>query len=806
MTKKIKHINYALVESVRPPMYKATKYWGKKPHNIWRQFIEAYSDVNDIVLDPFSGSSVAAFEAVKSNRKAIAFDLNPITCFTIESICSDFNESKFKATFNKIEKEMSLDSVYKEHFITNYNGNEATIFNYKWEDGKIARVSLKTGKESFSILPDKNIINITESQNKISIPFWFPTDKFPVNPSITHKFIKDIGGDSFENLWTRRNLYILSKIFSIITNESDNNVKIQLLSGFIQTLHLCSKMVVPRNPKSNRDFSGSWGRADYMIRRRSMEQNPFVVFRRSCLEKQGIVSALKDFKKKFPNGIKIYDAKKNKKINRKADINYGAIDIADLADYIPENSIDFIITDPPYAGLVYYMDLSLIWLVWLKKVDIKYEPDLRPEITIKKGSVERPEYRRRMENAFKNIHRVLKDEGYLVVTFHHKKIEEWNDFVRSVKYSGFKFDKITHQYNKRSGESNVSNPYGTSGADFYIRCVKHRDVDFSDDQSGLEHFIKQKAIDIIAERNQPTPLTILTSGLIPELLQAGFFQPDEYKKEIEKILIENCGEGKVFKSWKNEKNKAGEFWWFNNPNDYINFPDLPLDRRVEDLIISILRKNVSVKFDDIIGQLFKTFPNGLTPDPRSIVDTISKYAYKSSEKWKIKDETLQSITQHTRIIEVIIKIGNKAKHKTFVGRREQPELASNGKILSTFADYLALKNIKDIKREALNRVEMIDALWIDEELKIKCVFEVENSTDFTSAIQRASNLGNEVPKIMVIPDKREMELLRIKDPYFLYGFENQNWCYLTYSDLSKASGYSKVDLNELIRISRKVNE
>ena len=46
---------------------------------------------------------------------------------------------------------------------------------------------------------------------------------------------------------------------------------------------------------------------------------------------------------------------------------------------------------------------------------------------------------------------------------------------------GFKFDKITHQYNKRSGEANVSNPYGTSGADFYIRAVKHRDVDFSDD-------------------------------------------------------------------------------------------------------------------------------------------------------------------------------------------------------------------------------------------------------------------------------------------------------------------------------------
>ena len=41
----------------------------------------------------------------------------------------------------------------------------------------------------------------------------------------------------------------------------------------------------------------------------------------------------------------------------------------------------------------------------------------------------------------------------------------------------------------------------------------------------------------------------------------------------------------------------------------------------------------------------------LTPDPRGIVKLIGKYAYKSSEKWKIKEETLTSITNHTKVIE-----------------------------------------------------------------------------------------------------------------------------------------------------------
>jgi adenine-specific DNA methylase len=87
------------------------------------------------------------------------------------------------------------------------------------------------------------------------------------------------------------------------------------------------------------------------------------------------------------------------------------------------------------------------------------------EITIKDGQIDRDEYRRRLTNAFRQMHRVLKDDGKIVITFHHKEIKEWNEFVNAVRLSGFTFDKVTHQYNKRSGESNVANPYGTSGSD-----------------------------------------------------------------------------------------------------------------------------------------------------------------------------------------------------------------------------------------------------------------------------------------------------------------------------------------------------
>ena len=74
---KISNINSPLVEAKRPPFLNTFKYAGRKPHNIWGEYIKTYTNEGDVVLDPFVGSGTAAFEAVKNNRKAIAFDLNP---------------------------------------------------------------------------------------------------------------------------------------------------------------------------------------------------------------------------------------------------------------------------------------------------------------------------------------------------------------------------------------------------------------------------------------------------------------------------------------------------------------------------------------------------------------------------------------------------------------------------------------------------------------------------------------------------------------------------------------------------------
>src|SRR5258708_582929 len=165
-----------------------------------------------------------------------------------------------------------------------------------------------------------------------------------------------------------------------------------------------------------------------------MEQNPVDVFWRSCVGRQSVLTMMRDAAATFPNGITIHDVRTTKRLRQRADINYGATDVADLVGFVPERSVDFVITDPPYAGLIRYLPLSMVWLAWLEHLDRKYEPDLKAEIKVEKHSTaSRQHYRRLLRNAFEQIYKILTEDGRLVVTFHHQDVSEFNDFVRAVK-------------------------------------------------------------------------------------------------------------------------------------------------------------------------------------------------------------------------------------------------------------------------------------------------------------------------------------------------------------------------------------
>ena len=645
----MKDINFALVEEKRPPIYTAMKYWGKKPHNIWRKYIEHYTPKNGIYLDPFSGSAISVFEAVKANRKAIAFDLNPLTSFTIEVFSTKFDIDLFAKSVNDILNEIENDKIYLKYFSTKSRNSDenAIVQHFKWEDGRLyeigviytnsekkIRLNKKIKGSKYIATPNSKDQELAKTQSKIKITTWTPSESFNESPSFSKGFINAIGGNNFSNIWTKRNLYVLSKIFDKIKKINNESLKVQLLFGFIQTLHLTSKMCVPRRPASNRPFSTSWGRSAYLCSSRQMEMNPLHVFRGSCFGKQSVESSLtkvKEYLGKTPEVIKV--SKKNNykdKLNG-FDLKYGIVDINTITSFIPDKSVDFIMTDPPYGGLVQYLDLSLIWLNWLKNIDQKYVANSQAEITVKAGQKDINYFEKKFTNALKNLHIVLKDKGKIVFTFHNQEISIWNSFLKSIKLADFKIEKVIHQQNRRSGESNVSNPYGTSGTDFYIRCVKSKDTKIKTiNKHEFEDFVIKKAIEIIALRNEPTPYLFLFNGLLTSISSEGF-DLDNFDENLKQMLDKNIGI--IFCLSNNTFNKAGNLWWFINPDDYIKKPVASLTERVDKSILDLLILNKSITLEEAISDTFQKYPNGLTPDIKTIPSILKKYAKKSGEKW-----------------------------------------------------------------------------------------------------------------------------------------------------------------------------
>ncbi|NHI84033.1 MAG: DUF1156 domain-containing protein [Candidatus Thorarchaeota archaeon] len=110
---------------------------------------------------------------------------------------------------------------------------------------------------------------------------------------------------------------------------------------------------------------------------------------------------------------------------------------------IPDNSVDLVITDPPYFDNVHYSELSNFFYVWLRLLieneyfEEKYvSPENEAVVNLGMGK-DSKKYQQIMVSVFKECRRVLKEEGTLAFTFHHSKLQAWWAILCALRESGF---------------------------------------------------------------------------------------------------------------------------------------------------------------------------------------------------------------------------------------------------------------------------------------------------------------------------------------------------------------------------------
>jgi len=110
-----------------------------------------------------------------------------------------------------------------------------------------------------------------------------------------------------------------------------------------------------------------------------------------------------------------------------------------------DKSVDFVITDPPYYDNVQYSELSDYFYVWLREClkdeYDEFKPELVPkarEIVANKSANKDEEFFvESLANVFSECHRVLKQDGEMVFTYHHNENEAWSVILEALIRSGF---------------------------------------------------------------------------------------------------------------------------------------------------------------------------------------------------------------------------------------------------------------------------------------------------------------------------------------------------------------------------------
>lgn len=218
---------------------------------------------------------------------------------------------------------------------------------------------------------------------------------------------------------------------------------------------------------------------------------------------------------------------------------------------LPNNSVDYIFTDPPFGANIMYSELNTISESWLRVMTNNEEEAISNE-TQHKGLFE---YQEIMTRCFKEYNRVLKPGHWMTVEFSNTSAAFWNSLQHSIKSAGFIIAAITDLNKERGGLHAMIGPVAVK-QDLAISCYKPSDeleekISEQPSQSlwemvdeHLSHvakFIKnEKGLVFIAERDP----RIIYDRVISYYVQKGLDIPIDstsFQAELRERFIERDG-------------------------------------------------------------------------------------------------------------------------------------------------------------------------------------------------------------------------------------------------------------------------
>lgn len=486
-----------MVAEGHTPIYKMHKYFARRPQNVFASLIQNYSAPNDIIFDPFCGGGVTLVEGAALGRHIVANDINPLAAFISKCEADVVPVGEFMTVANEILEEVRAFATplfltkrrdtgelvpvrwYEHAYViqcpscgheTDLSNDNKMISDGEAVNGeykcvhcgaafkavaaehcghRLLSVTYKTTtrKTQRTVSPNSYDFEVQRKaedlyHEKIDGDGWFvPEIQIPVNWDRQQEdcLIRK-GFSDFKDFFTKRTLVVMSFFLDQVKSRKNTvpeKVYQLLLLMFSATLRYTNNMTISTSMwQDGRPVA--WAKHAYWMSYQFVEVNPI-----EYIEKRiaAIKSALVYQQEKFPVSPVFVDSYDELYCNSAAcmQLNQDSSSVP-----LPDESVDLVLTDPPYGGNVQYGELSAFWLAWIYDelgVPKQYITDLTGEILVqRKNKVNAKTYSTYYEGlkrVYSECYRVLKRGQPLVFTFNSKDAKVWLAVLKAVIDSGF---------------------------------------------------------------------------------------------------------------------------------------------------------------------------------------------------------------------------------------------------------------------------------------------------------------------------------------------------------------------------------
>lgn len=515
------------------PPYKIHRYFARRPWNLFEALVKHYTeDTGGIILDPFAGGGVTPYEAVKSNTKVIACDLNPLSNYIVRNMfhathladleqafddvyeyARELNAESFKTRCEHCSKTNIAEWFELAHTvrcdlcdsnITLVESNKVRNGVYKCPNAKcwnhkiglkVARIKrnepvylslrgkCKSCNKTYSSIVDEQKhetikYEVSRLRKEVkTLHAQLPDEIIPLDwDRQKEDLLFEKGFTKFQDLFTTKNLLTNYLVLHKIKTYSKQEEVYKTLRFIFSDSLRDTNIMTFTNATWQGGTPSSWAKHAYWLPATFCEVNVGHSLQKS------FQSIRKSIEYNAQHNIDARFARNFAELKKTADKNI-LVKTGTVADAgIPDSSVDAVITDPPYGSNVQYLELSHFWYMWNKDLYEKSHSGYKNEAVVNrkqnfKNAKTYQDYEDNLYDVFSECNRVLKQGGRMVMTFNNKDINSWLALLISIFRSGFHFEKGgisfqdgVSQYKHTAHTKAKNSPYG----DFLYEFVKDK--------------------------------------------------------------------------------------------------------------------------------------------------------------------------------------------------------------------------------------------------------------------------------------------------------------------------------------------